>query len=104
MLSCQWHIDLVYGKQAEALKIMNRWLQLAAEGSGFAKSKSNRILTGHVGPSPSHLIAEHHFESLADWESALKDMADPRFVQLSDALAPLIVAGSQHWQIFRIAS
>jgi hypothetical protein len=94
----------MYGKQAEALKIMNKWLQLASEGSGFKQSKSNRILTGHVGPSPSHLIAEHQFESLADWESALKDMSDPRFVQLSDALAPLIVAGSQHWEVYRIIS
>jgi hypothetical protein len=102
MLLCQWHISIIYGKQGDALKLMKDWLGIASEKSGFKRSRSNRIIVGHVGASASHIIAEHQFESLAEWEVAIKDMADPRFKQLSDQLAPLVVPGSQHWEVYRI--
>jgi hypothetical protein len=25
MLVCQWHLDIVYGKQEEAVKVMRAW-------------------------------------------------------------------------------
>jgi len=50
MLVCQWHLDLVYGKQADALRVMRAW---GAEKFG-------------------------------------------------DALASLIVPGSQQWVVYRI--
>jgi hypothetical protein len=25
MLICQWHLDIVYGKQAEAIRVMRAW-------------------------------------------------------------------------------
>jgi hypothetical protein len=75
MLVCQWHLDIVYGKQAEAVRI---------------------------GPSASHLVDEYSFESLADFEAALAGMAAPQFRAHSDALAPLIVSGSQHWVVYRV--
>jgi hypothetical protein len=47
-------------------------------------------------------VDEYVFESLADFEAALLGMKEPQFRPLSDALAPFIVDGSQHWEIFRI--
>lgn len=67
MLICQWHLDIVYGKQAEAVRIY-----------------------------------EYSFESLADFEAALASMAKPEFRVHSDALAPFIVPGSQHWVVYRV--
>jgi hypothetical protein len=55
-----------------------------------------------LGPSASHLIDEYLFESLADFEVALAGMAAPQFRTHSDALAPFIVPGSQHWVVYRV--
>lgn len=91
-----------YGKQRDAVEIMKAWKAEDMVSSEFRRAKSGRLLCGHVGPSASHLVVENEFESLADFEAALKDMAQPQFKRLSDALAPLVVAGSQHWEILRI--
>jgi hypothetical protein len=55
-----------------------------------------------VGASASHLVDECFFESLADFEAALTGMAAPQFRAHSDALASLIVPGSQHWVVYRV--
>jgi hypothetical protein len=52
MLVSQWHLDIVYGKQGDALRVMRGW--------GAEKFAS------------------------------------------SDALAPFIVPGSQHWVVYRV--
>jgi hypothetical protein len=101
MFICQWHLDIVYGKQKDAVEIMKAWKAEDEVSSGFRRSRSQRLLCGHVGPSASHLVAESEFESLADFEAALKDMGQPQFKRLSDSLAPLVVPGSQHWEILR---
>jgi len=41
-------------------------------------------------------------DALADFEAALAGMSDPPFRRHSDALAPLIVPGSQHWVVYRV--
>lgn len=84
MYVCQWHLDVVYGKQREAVSAMRAW--------GAEKLAS----------SASHLIDEYLFESLADFEAALAGMAAPQFRPHSDALAPFIVSGSQRWIVYRV--
>lgn len=102
MLVCQWHLDIVYGKQAEAVRIMRAWGAEKFASSEFRRSGGSRLLAGLVGPSASHLVDEYSFESLADFEAALASMAAPQFRVHSDALAPLIVPGSQHWVVYRL--
>jgi hypothetical protein len=48
------------------------------------------------------VIDEYSFESLADFEAALAGMAALQFRAHSDALAPFIVPGSQHWVVYRV--
>ncbi|HJW08240.1 MAG TPA: hypothetical protein VJ483_01325 [Holophagaceae bacterium] len=103
MLVCQWHLDVPYGKQKDAVNAMLAWKKDAMASSGFKKAGSMRLMVGHIGPSPAHLVSEYTFESLADWEQALASMAGPVFQKHSEALAPLVVAGSQRWEIYRIA-
>ncbi|MGQ0649020.1 MAG: hypothetical protein ACT4P7_15805 [Gemmatimonadaceae bacterium] len=55
-----------------------------------------------MGASPSHIIDEYIFDTVADFEAALQGMAQPQFKAHSDALAPFIVPGSQRWEIFRV--
>ena len=102
MLVCQWHLDIVYGRQAEAVKIMRAWGAEKFASSEFRLARDSRLLAGFIGASASHLVDEYWFESLADFEMALAGMAAPQFRKHSDALAPYIVPGSQHWVIYRV--
>lgn len=47
-------------------------------------------------------VDEYLFESLADFEAALAGMAAPQFGAHSEALAPFVISGSQHWVIYRV--
>ena len=102
MYVCQWHLDLKYGTQGDAIRAMKAWGEEKMRSSEFKRVKSTRLLVGHVGPSASHVVDEYVFESLADFEAALAGMSQPQFKPHSDALAPFVVPGSQHWEILRI--
>jgi len=102
MLICQWHLDIVYGKQGEALKIMRAWGAEKFASSEFRRARGARLLAGFIGPSASHIVDEYSFDSLADFEAALASMSAPQFRGHSDALAPYIVPGSQHWIVYRV--
>ena len=102
MLVCQWHLDIVYGKQADALRVMRAWGAEKFASSEFRRAQGARLLAGLVGVSASHIIDEYLFDSLADFEAALAGMAAPQFRAHSDALAPFIVPASQHWVVYRV--
>jgi hypothetical protein len=102
MIICQWHLDVVYGKQAEAVRIMKAWGADKFAISEFRRASGARLLAGYLGASASHIVDEYTFASLADFESALASMSAPRFRKHSDALAPYIVPGSQHWVVYRV--
>lgn len=102
MLICQWHLDVVYGKQAEAVRVMRAWGAEKFASSEFRRARGARLLAGLVGESASHVVDEYWFESLADFEAALAGMAAPQFRPHSDALAPFIVPGSQRWIVYRV--
>ncbi len=59
-------------------------------------------MVGHIGDSASHIIDEYLFETLADFEAALAGMGQPVFKPHSDALAPLIIPGTQEWKVYRL--
>lgn len=102
MLICQWHLDILYGKQGEAVKVMRAWGAEKFASSEFRLARGARLSAGLVGASASHLVDEYWFDSLADFEAALAGMAAPRFKAHSDALSPFVVPGSQHWVIYRV--
>jgi hypothetical protein len=102
MLVCQWHLDIVYGKQADAVKAMRAWGAEKFASSEFRRAKGTRLMAGLAGASASHVVDEYLFESLADFELALAGMAAPQFRAHSEALAPYVVPGSQHWVIYRV--
>ncbi len=102
MVVCQWHLDVPYGQQSQALAAIRAWGREKFASSEFRRATSARLLVGFIGDSASHIIDEYVFESLADFEAALAGMSAPQFKPLSDALAPFVVAGSQRWQVYRI--
>jgi hypothetical protein len=104
MFICQWHLDTPFGKQGQALRVMTAWGKEKFASSEFRRAKAARVLVGHVGGSPSHIIDEYTFETLADFEAALHGMSQPQFKAHADALAPFIVPGSQRWEVWRVVS
>jgi hypothetical protein len=102
MYVCQWHLDVPYGKQGEALAVMRAWGAEKFAGSEFRRARGARLLCGLIGPSASHIVDEYEFENIADFEAALAGMGGAQFRRHSDALAPLIVPGSQHWVVYRV--
>ncbi len=101
MYICQWSLEIVFGKQKEALDIMRAWGAEKFRSSRFQKS-TNRVSVGHIGASPSLILDEYVFENLEDFTVALGEMGQPQFKQYSDAIAPLIVPGTQQWKVFRV--
>jgi len=103
MYICQWSLEIVFGKQKQALDIMKEWGAEKFRSSNFKKSK-NRVYVGHIGESPSVIIDEYKFEKLEDFVLALTEMGQPQFKQYSDSIAPYVVAGSQKWKVFRVVA
>ena len=102
MFVCQWHLDVPFGKRGEAIRIMTAWGKDKLAHSGFRKVKGTRVLVGEIGDSPSHIVDEYVFETLADFEAALADMGAERFRGHAEALAPYVVPGTQHWRVLRV--
>ena len=102
MFLCQWSLDIQFGKQGEALKIIKEWGAEKMRSSGFSKSTYGRIYVGYIGNSPAHIVDEYVFSSLDEFEKALADMAKPVFKQFAERLAEVIIPGSQKWSIFKI--
>jgi hypothetical protein len=101
MYNCVWTIDIVFGQQKQALDIMKAWGVEKFRSSHF-KVSTNRVSVGHIGASPSHIVDEYLFETLADFEKALDEMKQPRFEQYSEAIAPYIVPASQKWTVYKM--
>jgi hypothetical protein len=104
MFVCQWHLDVLYGKQGAAVAVMRAWGEDKFAHSEFRRARGARLLTGFVGDSASHIIDEYLFDSLADFETALAGMSVPLFQRHSEALAPHIVPGSQRWVVYRVVA
>lgn len=102
MYCCQWTLQIVFGKQKQALEIMKEWGAEKFRSSHFKVSTNPRVMIGYIGDSPSYIIDEYTFETIADFEKALSEMGQPQFKKFSDAMAPLIVPSSQKWKIFKI--
>ncbi len=104
MFLCQWSLDIIYGKQKDALEVIKAWGADKMKLSHFNTSTGNRVYAGFVGESAAHIVDEYVFESMGDFEKALSDMGKPEFQKHSRALAPYIVPGTQKWTIYRIIS
>ncbi len=104
MYACQWHIEVPFGKQKEALDIMKRWDSEMSKASDLPKMISTRRTVGHIGESPSHIVNEYVVDNLADWETMMQSVNTGRWQKYSDEMANYIVPGSQHWTVYRVTT
>ena len=104
MFVIQWSLDIVFGKQKDALEIIKKWGAEKFRSSNFKKSRDSRVMTGFIGESGAHIVDEYVFDNLDDFEKALADMGQPQFQEFSKAIAPFIVPGTQKWTVYKIVS
>ena len=102
MFLCQWSLDIIFGKQRQALDIIKEWGAEKMRSSNFRKSTENRVYSGYVGDSAAHIVDEYVFESLDDFQKALADMGKQEFKKFAESIAPYIVSGTQNWKVHRI--
>jgi hypothetical protein len=58
-------------------------------------------VVGHIGPSPARVAVEWDVATLADWEKGVDVVGKDRYQAWSKKLAPLVVPGSQRWEVWR---
>jgi len=65
MFLCQWSLDIVFGKQKQALDIIKQWGAEKMKLSYFNRSANNRVFVGFIGDSAAHIVDEYVFENLS---------------------------------------
>ena len=101
MLACQWHFDIPFGTQKEVMEILQQYGD-SIDSSLTTKPVSERIMVGHIGPSPSHVSVESVVNSLEEWEQMMKEVGTGKHQEFATKLQKYIVPGSQRWEIYRI--
>lgn len=99
----QWHIDVPFGKQKEVIDLMKTWLDNMYKDADMPKPLRSRLLTGAIGESPLHIIAESEYPDLSAFENTMHVLGTGRFQKYSESMAKHIVPGSQHWVVLNVA-
>ncbi len=90
------------GRRDEAVALMKSFASESQKELGMPEA---RILTGSIGPADSTVVMETVVESLAQFEQGLeKSNKWPAMAKYGPKFAELFVAGSHHFEVFRIQS
>ena len=101
MLVCRWEFQVPFGKQGEAISIAKEWSAAMAEDDEVPGISAFRVVVGHIGPSPARVAVEWDVATLTDWERGMEAVGKDRYQAWSKKLAPLVVPGSQRWEVWR---
>ena len=102
MFVARWCVDVRFGCKDEFLKMFKKWQVEVGSKIGWTQRQS-RLLTGSIGAPESRFEHEVEVESLAALESAWAQLPDQPFhKQFGKELEPLIVSGSNRWEVFRV--
>jgi hypothetical protein len=95
----RFSFDVPFGRKPELLAVMKRWEPLSRD-LGFSKTE---VLVGSIGAPESRVELNHRFESLAALEAVWGKLgSDSRMADFQREMAPMVVAGSHRWEIFRV--
>jgi hypothetical protein len=102
MMIARWSIVVKFGHKEEALRLFNRWIEEIGPQVGFTKQNS-RLVTGSVGVVESVIESEVQVRDLAElqqsWDKLSKIEAHRRW---GKEVEPLVVSGTNRWEIFRV--
>jgi hypothetical protein len=102
MMIARWSIDARFGHKQQVIALMQRWLSEIAPQIGFSADRT-RLLTGSVGALESTVQTEHQIRDLTELDEIWKALADiPAHQQWGRELEPLVVSGTNRWEVFRV--
>lgn len=102
MMVARWSIVAKFGYKQDLIKLMERWVREIAPQIGITK-ETTRILTGSVGALESEVQTEHVVKDLAELNAMWDKLAQiPAHAQWGKEMEPLVVSGTNRWEVFRI--
>ncbi|SRR5258706_3627295 len=102
MMVARWSIVAKFGYKQELIALMERWINEIGPQVGYTKDKM-RLITGSIGALESTIQTEHIVQDLAELNATWEKLAKiPAHVQWSKELEPLVVSGTNRWEIFRV--
>lgn len=101
MFIARWQLSTRFGKTEEALAVLRKWEIDVGARIGW-RPGSIRVVSGVVGAAQTDIELETRVDTLADLESAWRDMehVEPHKEHLKK-LEPLLVSGGSRWVILR---
>ena len=94
----RFSFDVPFGKKGELVQLMKKWEPLQKE-LGFPMPQ---VLVGSIGAPESRVEFNHTFDNLATLEAVWAKLNNPKMADYQRDFAPLVVAGSHRWEIFRV--
>jgi len=103
MIVARWSITAKFGKSKEAIALLKEWNETFGEQAGML-AKGERVLIGSIGARESEIQTEVEMDSLSALDAAFTKLATmDGHAEWGRKLEPVIVSGSNHWQVFRRA-
>ncbi|XZG70722.1 hypothetical protein ACTSKR_02355 [Chitinibacteraceae bacterium HSL-7] len=102
MMIARWTVDVRFGHKAEAVALMQQWLQDIGSQIGWSAANT-RMLSGSVGAPESQIVSEVTIADLAELNAAWEKLGTvAAHKDWGKALEPHIVSGSARWEVFRV--
>lgn len=102
MFIARWIVDVKFGHKDEFFALHKKWEEEVGSKLG-AEKKTQRVLTGSIGAAESRIETDTEVESLAELEQFFSRLMEiPAHKEWGKQLEPLIVSGSNRWEIFRV--
>jgi hypothetical protein len=102
MFVARWSIEVRFGHQEDAFRVIDSWWTEVAGRVGWDRKMARR-LAGTVGPSQSRFEIEVMIPNLVTLEKVWEQFKDLRGQkEFSQNLEPYIVSGSNRWEVFQV--
>jgi hypothetical protein len=102
MLIARWNIDVRFGQKNNFISAYKKWSEEVGNKVGLSKDKL-RVAAGSIGVNESRFECEYNVESLEQLQRMWEDMSTMEaHQQFGKDLEPIIVSGSNRWEVFRV--
>ena len=102
MLIARWNLDVHFGQKSNFTSAMKKWSEEIGNKVGLSQDKL-RVTTGSIGVNESRFESEYTIEDLEQLQKMWEDISTMEaHQQFGKDLEPIIVSGSNRWEIFRV--
>lgn len=102
MMVARWSIVARFGYKQELVALMKRWAEEIGPQVGYTRDKV-RLVTGSIGALESTIQSEMIVNDLDELNASWDKLAKiPAHLQWSKEMEPLVVSGTNRWEIFRV--